>query len=438
MSVIDVDLPTLHPGQVAAYSVISANRYTAVRCGRRFGKTDLLKTIACDGAVKGQPIGWFAPEYKYIAEAYNEIVEMLEPVIKQQSKTDGVVRLITGGRIDFWSLKNNPRAGRSRKYRRVLVDEGAFTEINSDVSMMDVWEKAIKPTLVDLGGTAVVASNTNGIDADNFLYQIAGADNRSKYGFADFHATTFDNPHLPREELDKLEADNHPLVFQQEYLAQFVDWSGVAFFSKDKMIVNGDGVPWPARCDAVFAVIDSATKTGTKNDGTGCKYFALSRHPAGVAYQLVILDWELFQIEGALLEAWLPTVFTNLEEMAKKCGARSGSLGAFIEDKSSGMVLLQHARNKGWPAREIDSKLTSVGKDERAISVSGYVYRELVKYSKKAYDKVVTYKGNTRNHSLAQVVGFRIGDPKAREREDDLLDCHCYGIALALGDSGGF
>jgi hypothetical protein len=31
-----------------------------------------------------------------------------------------------------------------------------------------------------------------------------------------------------------LRKDNDPLVYAQEYLAEFVDWSGVAFFSREK------------------------------------------------------------------------------------------------------------------------------------------------------------------------------------------------------------
>ena len=50
------------------------------------------------------------------------------------------------------------------------------------------------------------------------------------------------------------------------------------------------------------------------------------------------------------------------------------------------------------PARAIDSKLTAMGKDERAISVSGYVHRGLVKYTDRAFDKTVIYKRNSRNH----------------------------------------
>jgi hypothetical protein len=78
-----------------------------------------------------------------------------------------------------------------------------------------------------------------------------------------------------------------------------------------------------------------------------------------------------------------------------------------------------------------------LAQDERAISVSGYVHRGQVKYSEHAFNKVLTYKSKSRNHLLDQVESFRVGDKKS-EREDDLLDTFCYGIALALGDRDGF
>jgi len=176
----------------------------------------------------------------------------------------------------------------------------------------------------------------------------------------------------------------------------------------------------PAKCDAGFAVIDTASKTGTDNDATAVTYF--TRDTVG-------------RIQ--LLETWLPAVFRRLEELALVCGARRGSLGAFIEDKNSGTILLQQALRRGMPAREIDSKLTAMGKNERAIWVSGYVRRELVKYTDVAFEKTTIYKRHSRNHLLDQVESFRVGDNKS-EREDDLFDTFCYGIALALGDDKGF
>lgn len=381
---------------------------------------------------------------------------ILEP-IRRTSRQGRVLRTINGGRIDFWTL-GDQNAGRSRKYRRVVVDEGAFT----DDSMAMTWKKAIKPTLFDLRGRALVCSNTNGIDPGNFFWQIC---NQPEHGFIEYHAPTISNPTIPgiwdaadeagimealgrrdltedeirtalrSEEIEKLRRTEHPLVFRQEYEAEFIDWSGVAFFSLDKMLDNGLPVARPTKCDAIYCIIDTASKTGTANDGTAVIYFAFTKFPVP---RLVVLDWEITQIEGALLETWLPTVLQNGEALARSCGARNGFIGAWIEDKSSGTVLLQQSARRRLPAAAIDSKLTSLGKDERAISISGYHYRSEIKLCTEAFEKTTLYKGTTRNHFIGQVTGFRIGDRDAAKRADDLLDCYAYGVAMGLGDAGGF
>ena len=330
-----------------------------------------------------------------------------------------------------------------------MIDEAAFTkdgDNRSEDSMMAHWEKGIKPTLFDYGGEALVCSNSAGRNPDNFFYNIC---TDPQYGFHEFHATTLNNPLLPKRAAnesvqdwrarrarfhDDLRKDNDPLVYAQEYLAEFVDWSGVAFFSREKLLVDNQPLPLPARCDAVFAVIDTASKTGTDNDATAVTFFAVDRVGR---IPLLILDWNIVQIEGAFLETWLPEVFATLEELARFCHARCGSIGAFIEDKNSGTILLQQALRRQMPARAIDSKLTAMGKDERAISVSGYVHRESVKYTNRAFEKTVIYKRRSRNHLLDQVESFRVGD-RGSDREDDLLDTFCYGIALALGNNEGF
>ncbi len=109
-------------------------------------------------------------------------------------------------------------------------------------------------------------------------------------------------------------------------------------------------------------------------------------------------------------------MFHRLEELAGQCGARHGALGAFIEDKNSGTILLQQAARRNWLAHPIESKLTAMGKDERAISVSGYVYRGNVKYTDYAYNKTTVYKRKSRNHLVEQVESFRIGDKEKKLR----------------------
>lgn len=443
-----LSLRVLHAGQEVADQALRLHRFKALRCGRRFGKTDFAKSWIIDGLLRGYECAWFAPQHRTWAEVYSELVDDLRPILTKTSKQAGVIRTKTGGRLDFWTLEN-PIAGRGRRYHRVVIDEAAFAKDGDNTtegSMMSIYEKAIKPTLYDYGGEVLVCSNSAGKNPDNFFYNIC---TDRQYGFQEFHATTMDNPLLPKrlsnqteeewlEQRDRYQADlikdNDPRVYAQEYLANFVDWSGAAFFSREKLLVNDEPVPYPTKCDGVFAVIDTASKTGTDNDATAVTFFATKQY-GGIP--LLILDWDIVQIEGATLVTWLPSVFARLEELARTCGARSGSLGAWIEDKSSGIILLQQSIKRGWPARPMKSKLTSLGKDERAINASPPVHQDKVKYSDHAFNKTSIYKRKSRNHLVEQVESFRIGD-KNSDREDDLLDTFCYGIAIALGNSEGF
>ena len=438
----------MHSGQVEAYWALQPYRFKALRCGRRFGKTDFGKIWIAQGLLQGEECAWFAPQHMTWSEVFGELADILRPILGMASKASGVMRMTTGGRVDFWTLEN-PIAGRGRRYHRVVIDEAAFAkdgDLNTDGSMMELWEKSIKPTLFDFGGEALICSNSAGKNPDNFFYRIC---TDGKYGFSEFHATTLQNPTLPkrfRGESDEgwstrreqllvdLKKNNDPLVYAQEHLAEFVDWSGVAFFARDKLLEQGQPVPYPAACHSVFAVIDTASKTGTEHDATAVTFFA--RNDFG-NFPLLILDWDIVQIEGALLETWLPMVFDRLEGLSRQCRARFGSLGAFIEDKNSGTVLLQHAMRKQWPAQAIESKLTSMGKDERAISASRYVFLGQIKYTDYAFNKTKVYKQQSRNHLVDQVERFRMGD-KENNRENDLLDTFCYGISLSLGNKRGF
>ena len=96
--------------------------------------------------------------------------------------------------------------------------------------MMAIWERSIRPTLYDYGGQALVCSNAAGKDIDNFFYNICSD---PRHGFHEHHATTMDNPHLPKRLADESEenwlrrreqfradliSENDPLVYAQNTL----------------------------------------------------------------------------------------------------------------------------------------------------------------------------------------------------------------------------
>jgi len=434
----EIFLPALHDGQVAIYRKGMTSRLNAVRCGRRWGKTFMLSSMATScslhrfpvpGASKlaGGRVGIFTAEYRQYQEIFDKLVELLEPLIKTKSRSEKRILLKNGGKIDFWVTNDNKLAGRGREYNLVLVDEGAFTKVRE--MLKEVWPKSIKPTLLTTGGSAWVFSTPDGIDDDNFFYAIC---NDKALGFLEHYAPTSSNPYVPPEELEKERLNSDPRVFQQEYLAEFVDWSESALLDVNKLLEDGLPIEQPTHCDMVFAVMDTALKGGQEHDGTGVVYFAYEQ--TYHAPRLTILDWDVSQISADLVEVAMPNIFGRLEELARQCGARQGSQGLFIEDAQMGAILLQKAESQGWPCRPISSILTSKGKDERAVLASSPHYLGKCKITRYAYDKVVQFKQKSANHLIKQVAAFHLADKAAYKRADDLLDCYLYALLLTFGD----
>lgn len=243
---------------------------------------------------------------------------------------------------------------------------------------------------------------------------------------------------LSRERLEQNKIELGPHAYDTQYQQMPRAREGSYFFSVENLLIKeGEKLypkPMPKSCDAVYAVIDTATKIGRGRDGTGVTYWAYTKHPEP---SLCVIDWDVQQIEASLLEVWLPTVLKRCEQLATMCAARMGTLGAWIEDKDSGQILLQQALRRGLNVHAIESKLTSAGKEGRAISVSGYVYRGLVKVCAPAYEKTMVYKGRSKNHLVDQLTTFRMGIGTPAD-EDELFDTFCYGVAITLGNDEGY
>ncbi|EPC3488027.1 terminase [Citrobacter freundii] len=428
----------LHTAQSRVWTEGSQHQYNVVRCGRRWGKTAILGNIAISYAtslfketggekLQGGMVGIFTAEYKQQQEIFDYLEEALLPLIKRKSRSGGYIRLKNGGKIDFWVTNNNKLAGRGREYDVVLIDEAAFTKCPE--MLEETWPKAIKPTLLTRRGRAWVFSTPNGNDDNNFFYAIC---NDKSLGFHEHHAPTSSNPYVPPDELEKERQSNDPRVFDQEFLALFIDWSKDALLDINKLMEDDLPVAMPTTCDMIFAIADTALKGGTENDGTGFVYFAYEETYSEP--RLTIIDWDVTQIKASLLPEYMPSVYDNLERLAKICRPRLGSQGVFMEDAAMGAILNQKAETEGWDMKPIKSALTGKGKDERAVMASGHHFMGKCKITKEAYDKTVTFKQVTANHLIKQIAGFHLADPKAHKRADDLFDCYTYGLIIAFGN----
>jgi hypothetical protein len=411
----------LHAGQIAALRVIQAHRFVALRAGRRFGKSSLAAALAADVALLGGIAGLFAPIYKLASPLFDALAATLAPQIATSNRSLGELRLIGGGGADVWNLERS-RAGRGRRYNLVVLDEAAY----SGPELTGTWSASIRPTLTDTQGAAIIASTPSGIQEDNFFY--LACHEKQTYGFAEFVAKTIDNPFIPPAEIEMLRNQHNPLVFAQEFEAQFVNLAGVGLFDVAAMLDKGE--PWetPERFDTVFATLDSGVRGGQEHDASAVIYLGVNMYL--LPHGLFVLDWEAVELGAGDLELWFAGIGRRLEEYAEK--TRVGSQGVHVERAGLGEMLLAKADALGVLAQEIPPDLVTRGKDLRALAAERFINGGSVKLTRPACDRVSRLKTVTRNHLLAQVAGFRIADREAWRRSDDLVDALVYATLLAF------
>jgi hypothetical protein len=414
----------LHSGQRDALRTIQSNRFVALRCGRRFGKSSLCAAVAADVAMLGAKAGLFAPIFRLCAPLFDILSMMLAPILASSNRSQGELRVVGGGGVDVWSLER-PAAGRGQHYRTIVVDEAA----HGGDQLTQIWAAAMRPTLADSSGPAIFASTPFGVAESNLFWR---ACNVAEMGFVEYVAPTSRNPFIPASELEALRATHNPAVYAQEFLAEFVNLAGVGLFDVAKMLNAGE--PWetPERFDVVFATLDSGVKGGQEHDASAIVYFGLNAAFAPLG--LFVIGWEAVELGAGNIELWFAEAGRKLDEYAKH--ARMGSRGVHVEAAGLGEMLLAKAASLGVDAIEIKSEHVSRGKDLRALSVEGLINGGKVRLTAPACEKTSRLKGVLRNHLLYQIASFRIADKDAWKRSDDLTDALVYGALIAYRNDG--
>jgi len=182
-------------------------------CGRRWGKSVLASRILIRSAFNRFPTAYFAPTYKLLEGTFNEVYQRVEPMTVKKHDNQ-FIQLVGGGAIEFWSMEN-PLAGRSRKYKVVIIDEAAFNK-----NLWQSWTEAIRPTLTDLKGDAWFMSTPKG---KNDFYKFFMRGKSGEEGWMSWQMPTSTNPHIDISEIEAARKDLPELAFSQEYLAEFND-----------------------------------------------------------------------------------------------------------------------------------------------------------------------------------------------------------------------
>lgn len=226
---------TLHPAQAQIAS--DTRRFRVVNCGRRFGKT-LLSVWEMFGfalAKQDARIAYIAPTYQQARDiAWTELKKICSPVIfsVNESRLEVVVKNQHGGTSQIflrgWESVETLRG----QYFDFLV----LDEVSSYRNFWSQWQEVLRPTLTDRKGQGLFISTPKGF---NHFYDLYNLQNRDS-DYKSFHFSTYDNPFVPREEVDKAKQELTEDRFAQEYLADFRKTEGLVYkeFSRDRHVLQ--------------------------------------------------------------------------------------------------------------------------------------------------------------------------------------------------------
>lgn len=235
---------------------LDPHRFRVLSCGRRFGKTTLaIDQMKARAVAKPGRIAYIAPTYQQARDIAWEALkrDCVKAVIKPPNETRMEITLPTQrGGESLLVLKGweSIETLRGQQFDLVVIDEVAMMR-----NFLRAWQEVIRPTLTDTRGEAIFISTPKGFNHFYDLYNLERTDD----DFKSFHFTTYNNPHVPKDEVDKAKKELTEDRFAQEYMADFRKVEGLVYkeFDRGKHLFDEPG--WEGEdfvCVKTFGGVD--------------------------------------------------------------------------------------------------------------------------------------------------------------------------------------
>jgi PBSX family phage terminase large subunit len=196
-------------------------------CGRKFGKTELaIEEILGKVLFKGnKEIAYLATNYGEARDiAWQRMIKRYKPIFVQEpNETRLEMKVLakdgTNSQIQLkgWESVENLRG---REFDFIVLDE---TQNYKDFWLY--WQEVLRPTLTPRKGSALFLGTPKGF---THLYDLFNFESRDK-DYKSFHFTTYDNPYIPVEEIEKAKQELTEDRFAQEYMADFRKTEGLVY-----------------------------------------------------------------------------------------------------------------------------------------------------------------------------------------------------------------
>lgn len=199
---------------------LDTHRFRVLCWGRRAGKTELARDqMKARLTIPNSRVVYVAPT---IQQARDIMWERVRNELYQAGKINESrleIELVNGSKL-FLKGWEAIETLRGQQFDLIVLDEVAMMR-----NFQSNWQEIIRPTLTDTKGECMFISTPKGFNHFYDLYNMEAKDS----DFKSFHATTYDNPFIPAEEVDKAKLELTDDRFAQEYLADFRKSEGLVY-----------------------------------------------------------------------------------------------------------------------------------------------------------------------------------------------------------------
>ena len=215
----------------------SKAKYHVACVGRQFGKSMMAMNLVLYWAINDSPsrILWVSPVYSQTDKVQKELMQAIggSGLVEACNYSTSEIKLKNGSVILFRS------AERYDNIRGLTMDYGVLDE--AAFMKDEAWREAIRPVFMVSGKRVLFVSTPKGKNWFYNLYQLGISEDSPQY--AAYTGSSYDTPYIDKSEIEDAKKTLPENVFQQEYLARFIDAGGEVFSGLDKNQFSKYGQP---------------------------------------------------------------------------------------------------------------------------------------------------------------------------------------------------
>lgn len=231
----------LHAGQMEIAN--DDHRYRVICAGRRWGKSFLSRSIILKWALEKTGNYYIvSPTYKQAKSIHwNDLKKEVPKLwITKTNEVEMSITLANGSIIELKGAEN-PDTLRGVKLRGLIIDE-----IASIRNWEWLWNQVLRPTLTDYMAPAIFISTPAGYNHFHTLFMMGKVDSDVyDKDYKSWQFTSYDNPFIPRDDIDKARKELPEDTFMQEYMADFRRHEGLIYkeFDRDVHVIKQFDIP---------------------------------------------------------------------------------------------------------------------------------------------------------------------------------------------------